>query len=188
MGQRLKGAIWPRPYPSQATGCRVLITSLRRDAPPQPDYRPASRCFAGSPWQLSSLSPPALVKVSAAIMFIYAFIGFQPLSLPPQPPSPPLHPTSELARQFLSHKRAWPVDGGSVQPRRVLDWCCLVKEKHTHKCAHEHAQTHTNPSRSSSSRLLNRRLLTGFSSLQLCSLFFGPQPSMKLRMQNKSSP
>lgn len=154
IGQQLMGAVWPRPYPSQAARCRHLITSLRRDGPPQPDYRPTARRFAASPWHLSSLSPPAPVKVAAAIMFIYAFIGFQALRNPPSPSSSPYFlpslPPLSSSGSFYPINGHWRVDGGSAQLRRVLDWCCLVKEKHTPTHA---THAHTNPSLSCCSGL-----------------------------------
>lgn len=63
-------------------------------------------------------------------MFIYVFIGFEPLGRLYIAPSPSLsRSTSALTQQFLSHKRAWPVDGESVWGEGVLEGCCCVEWK-----------------------------------------------------------
>lgn len=66
---------------------------------------------------------------------------------PPHPATP--HPLLSLPPlsspgSFYPINGHWPVDGGSAQPRRVLDWCCLVKEKHTPT----HARTRAHKSES----------------------------------------
>lgn len=143
-------AVWPRPYLSQTDRCQLPITSFRRDGSPQPDYRLASRRFEGSPWHLNSLSPPAPVKGSAAIMFIYAFIGLQPLRKTPfHPPQPllsfhsPITCTSELTRQLLSHKRALACGWRQRSAEEAVGLMLSCKRNHTptHISTHAHART-----------------------------------------------
>lgn len=81
---------------------------------------------------ISGLSPPAPVKLSAAVMFVYVFTGLQPMRKHYISTPRLSHSTSARTQHFLAHKRSWPVDdehvwedGGSVSlSGSVLSFRC----------------------------------------------------------------